>query len=164
MGVGGREECAMDLRLTFCAWIWVCFPIGVSFADFYPIAQLRSRGVSQGGRSLEAAGRGRGRICRPNLPAPPFQAPPRPRLLACVGVCVCVHAVFVCKGPGRGGRCVCVCAHEGCCRRVCVCRGGPRVQCTCLCTRWWPQRPGRWLSRRRGFQKAGGPPRCRLEV
>nr|XP_025874999.1 LOW QUALITY PROTEIN: semaphorin-6B [Vulpes vulpes] len=60
------------------------------------------------------------------------------------------------------GWCVCVCAHEGCCRRVCVAAGQRAVYC--LCARRWPQRPGRWLSRRRGFQKAGGPPRCRSGV
>uniref|UniRef100_A0A673UW24 Semaphorin 6B n=1 Tax=Suricata suricatta TaxID=37032 RepID=A0A673UW24_SURSU len=47
---------------------------------------------------------------------------------------------------------------------VCLCRGGPRVQCMCPCARRWPQPPGMLVEPARGFQKAGGPPRCRLGV
>lgn len=68
---------------------------------------------------MEAVGMGRGAHLQTQAPPAPPNHPKPPsstRPLACVGVCVCVHAVSVCKGPGRGGRRACVPA--GCC---CVC-------------------------------------------
>lgn len=68
---------------------------------------------------MEVVGMGRGAHLQTQ--APPATQPPKGALLhpapgVCGCVCVCVHAVSVCRGPGRGGRRACVPA--GCC---CVC-------------------------------------------
>lgn len=114
------------------------FSICVSFAVFYSIAQVRSRGCGPGG--LEAVGWGEGAAAADPRPLPasprPRKVPPSPRLLACVGVCACACCVRV-QGAGKGRvACACVCAREGCCRRVrgaghaCAC--GVRVSvCDC---------------------------------
>ena len=104
----------MDLRLIFCAWVWVCFQFAFYFCSFLPNCTTPFSGWQPGAwrwRDEEGA-----------TAADPSAPSPGPSLTQAPGGCewVCVGVCMLCScargREGEGG--VRADACEGCHRRV----------------------------------------------